>query len=354
MNTEANQEKTAAHSTGERLRLAREARGLSQQHVAERLCLKLSTVRDIEEDKTPADLAATFLRGYIRSYARLVHVPESDILPMLSEQAPVRAAKITPMHNISLGGSRRRKKRDGMLMTFTLLVILVVVGLTVAWWWQNHKASQADLNAMTNTSASGNSSGQSIPLTGSNDDTSTNGTSVPLDTDNSAPTTTDSPAATTTPGADTAPTADSNNSAATATGTDNNQTPAASSAVVSPSQVTTPTSTPAAPVATPAATSSADTSSPAQPAAAATPDSGDALVMNFHGDCWLQVTDASGKKLFSGLQHNGGTLNLTGKAPYRVRIGAPRSVSVQFRGQPVDLSRFVRTNQVARLTIGAQ
>ncbi|WP_029684675.1 cytoskeleton protein RodZ [Tatumella saanichensis] len=350
MNTEANQEKTAAHSTGERLRLAREARGLSQQNVAERLCLKLSTVRDIEEDKTPTDLAATFLRGYIRSYARLVQVPESDILPMLSEQAPVRAAKITPMHNISLGGSRRRKKRDGMLMTFTLLVILVVVGLTVAWWWQNHKASQADLNAMTNTSASGNTSGQSIPLTGSSDDSSTNGTSVPLDTDNSAPTTSDSPAATANSGADNAPTADSNNSATTATGTDDNQTPAASSAVVSPSQVTTPTS---APVPTPAPTSTTDTSSPAQPAAAVTPTSGDALVMNFHGDCWLQVTDASGKKLFSGLQHNGGTLNLTGKTPYRVRIGAPRSVSVQFRGQPVDLSRFVRTNQVARLTIGA-
>lgn len=352
MNTEANQEKTAAHSTGERLRLAREARGLSQQNVAERLCLKLSTVRDIEEDKTPADLAATFLRGYIRSYARLVHVPESDILPMLSEQAPVRAAKITPMHNISLGGSRRRKKRDGMLMTFTLLVILVVIGLTVAWWWQNHKASQADLNAMTNTSASGNSSEQSIPLNGNSDDASTGGTSVPLDTDNSAPTTTDTPAANTT-GAETAPTADSNNSAATATGTGDNQTPAASSAVVSPSQVTTPTATPAAPVATPAPTSTTDTSSPVQPTAAATPASGDALVMNFHGDCWLQVTDASGKKLFSGLQHNGGTLNLTGKTPYRVRIGAPGSVSVQFRGQPVDLSRFVRTNQVARLTIGA-
>ncbi len=65
-----------ALTTGARLRNAREQLGLSQQAVAERLCLKVSTVRDIEEDKAPADLASTFLRGYIRSYARLVHIPE--------------------------------------------------------------------------------------------------------------------------------------------------------------------------------------------------------------------------------------------------------------------------------------
>lgn len=349
MNTEANQEKTAAHSTGERLRLAREARGLSQQNVAERLCLKLSTVRDIEEDKNPANLAATFLRGYIRSYARLVQVPEDEILPMLSQQAPVRAAKLTPMHNISLGGSRRRKKRDGMLMTFTLLVILVVVGLTVAWWWQNHKASQADLNAMTSTTATDTSNGQSIPLSGNSDDTSSAGTSVPLDTDNSAPVASDSaPSA-----ADNAPTAASDNSPAPATGS-SSQTPAAQSAVVSPSQASVPAepSAPSQP-ATPDVATSASTAAAAQ-TAAPTAASGDALVMNFRSDCWLEVTDATGKKLFSGLQHRGGNLNLTGKTPYRVKIGAPAAVSVQFRGQPVDLNRFVRTNQVARLTIGAQ
>ncbi len=120
MNTEATQEKSAVHSTGERLRLAREQMGLTQQNVAERLCLKLSTVRDIEEDKSPADLASTFLRGYIRSYARLVHVPEDDLLPMMAKQAPVRAAKIAPMQSFSLG--KRRKKRDGWLMIFTWLV----------------------------------------------------------------------------------------------------------------------------------------------------------------------------------------------------------------------------------------
>lgn len=51
MNTEATHDKTETLSTGVRLRNAREQLGLSQQAVAERLCLKVSTVRDIEEDK---------------------------------------------------------------------------------------------------------------------------------------------------------------------------------------------------------------------------------------------------------------------------------------------------------------
>ncbi len=44
--------------------------------------------------------------------------------------------------------------------------------------------------------------------------------------------------------------------------------------------------------------------------------------MNFSADCWLEVSDATGKKLFSGLQRKGGNLNLSGQAPYKLKIGA--------------------------------
>lgn len=111
MNTEATHDKNEALSTGVRLRNAREQLGFSQQAVAERLCLKVSTVRDIEEDKAPADLASTFLRGYIRSYARLVHIPEEELLPGLEKQAPIRPAKVAPMQSFSLGKRRKKTRR---------------------------------------------------------------------------------------------------------------------------------------------------------------------------------------------------------------------------------------------------
>ncbi|MDF7661712.1 cytoskeleton protein RodZ [Erwiniaceae bacterium L1_54_6] len=347
MNTEATQEKSAVHSTGERLRLAREQMGLTQQNVAERLCLKLSTVRDIEEDKSPADLASTFLRGYIRSYARLVHVPEDDLLPMMAKQAPVRAAKIEPMQSFSLG--KRRKKRDGWLMIFTWLVIFVVIGLTGAWWWQNHKASQEDLVSMADQNGSSSDNSQSIAL-GDN-----SGSDTPADADtNAAGTPVDNGAgAVTTPNNNTsAPAATSNASAPAAT----SSAPAAAgsdNAVVAPSQAPVDTTPP--PATSPAPANSVAGQLPTGSAGVSqTSADPNALVMNFNADCWLEVTDATGKKLFSGLQRSGGKLSLSGQAPYRLKIGAPAAVQVQYQNQPVDLSRFIRNNQVARLTVGAQ
>ncbi|WP_108419081.1 cytoskeleton protein RodZ [Klebsiella aerogenes] len=327
MNTEATQDHQEANSTGARLRNAREQLGLSQQAVAERLCLKVSTVRDIEEDKAPADLASTFLRGYIRSYARLVHIPEAELLPMMAKQAPIRAAKVAPMQSFSLG--KRRKKRDGWLMSFTWLILFVVIGLSGAWWWQDHKAQQEEITSMADQSTSDlNSSdngSQSIPLDTSSannapDATAANSNSAPVDTSNApAPS---APAATSAP-------------------VDNN-------AVVAPSQanVDTAATAPAAPAPTSAL--------PTDQANAATAASAQDLVMNFSADCWLEVSDATGKKLFSGLQRKGGNLNLSGQAPYKLKIGAPAAVQIQYLGKPVDLSRFIRTNQVARLTLNAE
>ena len=335
MNTEATQEKSNPNSTGARLRSAREQMGLSQQNVAERLCLKLSTVRDIEEDKTPTDLASTFLRGYIRSYARLVRVPEDELLPMMAKQVPVRAAKVAPMQNFALG--KRRKKRDGWLMIFTWLIVFVVVGLTGAWWWQNHKAAQADLVTLAEQNGTdSDDNSQAIQLEGFSDESSA-ASDATADTANtpaqqgvslnseslSTPTETSAPVV-------------SPSAPAAATPADNN------AAVVSPSQ---------APVDTITTPSSPNTTTNEMPQPAA--DS-HALVMNFSQDCWLEVRDASGKKLFSGMKRRGESLNFTGAAPYRLKIGAPAAVQIQYEGNPVDLSRFVRTNQVARLTVGTR
>lgn len=330
MNTEATHDQHEAQSTGVRLRNAREQLGLSQQAVAERLCLKVSTVRDIEDDKAPADLASTFLRGYIRSYARLVHIPEEELLPGLEKQAPVRAAKVAPMQSFSLG--KRRKKRDGWLMTFTWLVLFVVVGLTGAWWWQNHKAQQEEITTMADQSAAElNANGATTQ-------------SVPLDT--SAAASQDNTPASTGP----AETAQTPAPTTTAPAVDPQQ-----NAVVSPSQanVDTATTSPANPA--PQSATDGTATLPTDPAGTAAPAvDPNALVMNFTADCWLEVTDATGKKLFSGMQRKDGNLNLTGQAPYKLKIGAPAAVQIQYQGKPVDLSRFIRTNQVARLTLNAE
>ncbi|WDB25728.1 cytoskeleton protein RodZ [Escherichia albertii] len=331
MNTEATHDQNEALTTGARLRNAREQLGLSLQAVAERLCLKVSTVRDIEEDKAPADLASTFLRGYIRSYARLVHIPEEELLPGLEKQAPLRAAKVAPMQSFSLG--KRRKKRDGWLMTITWLVLFVAIGLSGAWWWQDHKAQQEEITTMADQSSAELNNSQSVPL----------------DTSTTADQATDTPPA------------------AADTTAANTQTPATTTpapvvdpqqnAVVPPSQANVDTAATTTTPAVPATTTTPETAAPlpTDQAGVTTPAADpNALVMNFTADCWLEVTDATGKKLFSGMQRKDGNLNLVGQAPYKLKIGAPAAVQIQYQGKPVDLSRFIRTNQVARLTVNAE
>ncbi|WP_019212169.1 cytoskeleton protein RodZ [Yersinia massiliensis] len=336
MNTEASQDQTVPETTGVRLRQAREALGFTQQTVAERLCLKVSTIRDIEEDKAQANLASTFHRGYIRSYAKLVHLPEDELLPMLEKQAPVRATKVAPMQSFSLG--KKHKKRDGWLMTFTWLIVLVVLGLTGAWWWQNHQAQQAEIATMADQSSAqlSQNGAQSVPLTDDNSDpAASSDAQAPISSEPTSTATSSAPATNSA-----APTDMANSRVETAP----QGAAPADSVVVSPSQAPLP-----------------DVSSTAQsplPTADAgvngAASSAGSLVMNFTADCWLQVVDASGKTLFSGIQKGGATLNLSGKSPYKLTIGAPGALTITYQGNPVDLSKFIKANRVARLTVGVE
>lgn len=330
MNTEASQENKATMTTGERLRQAREQLGLSHQAVAERLCLKVSTIRQIEDETTPPDLAPTFLRGYIRSYAKLVHVPEEELSSMIGKQAPIKVPKVASMQGFSLGKSR--KKRDGWLMGFTWLVVFVVIGLTGAWWWQNHQAQQQEIATMADQSTAqlnqDNGQGQSIAL--NNGD---NPNSAPVE---SAPTQ-GTPPADVSAGAALSQPANSvpldTSAAANAPATASGQAPVAVS-----------TSQPAAENGLP--TGNAQSAAPGTDA--------ETVAMTFKSDCWLQIDDASGKTLFSGMKKGGETLNVKGTAPYKLKIGAPGAVEIQFQGKPVDLSRFIKSSRVARLTLAAE
>jgi cytoskeleton protein RodZ len=298
MNTEASQDKSKSMTTGQRLCQARQQLGLSQQAVAESLCLKKSTVRDIEEDSISADLASTFVRGYIRSYAKLVHIPEDELLTTLPKQTPQKMAKVILIQSFSL--DKHRKKRDGWLMSFTWLMVFVVLSLTGVWWWQNHQAQKEEIATMADQSD--------------------------------------------------AQLAKNESKLVLLTNTDNEP----QSATVNPQQPTVALSSQKTMSETALWAPSAQSLLPTVDALMAAASDNNALVMGFSADCWLQVTDANGKTLFRGMKKNGDKLNLAGTAPYKLTIGTPAAVKIQNQGKPVDLSRFIKSNRVARLTIAAQ
>ena len=73
--------------------------------------------------------------------------------------------------------------------------------------------------------------------------------------------------------------------------------------------------------------------------------------MQFVADCWTQVTDGTGKILFSGLKRKGDSLSVAGKPPFAVRLGYARGAQVSYNGQSVDTAPFT-SGETARLKLG--
>jgi cytoskeleton protein RodZ len=74
------------------------------------------------------------------------------------------------------------------------------------------------------------------------------------------------------------------------------------------------------------------------------------LSMQLTNDCWMEIRDADGNFLVNGLKKSGYALNIHGKAPFSVVIGAPESVQLEYQGMPVDMTKF-QQGQVARFSI---
>ncbi|OTA19355.1 cytoskeletal protein RodZ [Xenorhabdus beddingii] len=322
---------------GQILRQAREKIELSQQTVADRLCLKLSTVRDIEEDNIPSNITPTFFRGYIRAYAKLVQVPESDILSMLDKHMPAKAMKVSPMQSFSSG--KKRKKRDGWLMKVTWVIIILLLGMTVLWWWQNYKTQQKELSSMAAQSGvqnvqaqdAENDSGVSSPATDNasaflkeNQPVAASEQANGTGTENSVP--------------------GSNASAPVSTATGPKSASLSANQPATNQPETNATSENTATANSVVSTSSADVNN-------ISAVSSNALVMDFKGRCWLEVKDAKGKVLFNGMKNKGDHLKLSGELPYSLNIGVPAVVKVQFQGKPVDLSAFIKKGVAAKLTL---
>jgi len=93
-----------------------------------------------------------------------------------------------------------------------------------------------------------------------------------------------------------------------------------------------------------------------QPMIADTPLADDEVrvVMRFSGDCWTEITDANGDRLFFQLGRAGRTATVTGEAPLSVLFGNADNVSLEVNGEPYRIAAAARRNQTARFTIGAR
>lgn len=99
MNTNQN-ETDGQQGAGARLRMAREAAGLSQADVAARLKMPLRVVQSLEAEDWSRLGAPVFVRGQLRSYSRLLGLTIAPVVEAAGV-APVEPPTLTPRSYVS-------------------------------------------------------------------------------------------------------------------------------------------------------------------------------------------------------------------------------------------------------------
>lgn len=316
---QASDENVEKVQAGTLLKNKRESLGLSQKQIADRLRLRVSIIENIENNNFTSDQVATFTRGYLRSYARAVGIAESEVLCALDgcEETQPEEQEMK-----SFSHKTKREAHDSRIMTLTLGIVIVVLGISSVWWWQNQEKTMESLTDQTDQEIQLEQEIENQPLD------FTTLTEAELEP---------------TVGEDAIEALDS--------------TPApVTEEVVSTEPVTTEIVEETQPVqpTQPAPVSETkevvkpepvkETATTEQAAAA------NLLVMSFTDDCWIQVKDASGKTLSTGVKKAGQSLNLSGNLPYSVILGAPENVSMTLASEPVDLSGYT-SGKVARFNL---
>lgn len=307
MNTEQEtqtQETVApAIEAGTLLKNKRESLGLTQKQISDRLKLRVTLIQQIEENQFESDQVATFMRGYIRSYAKYVNLDEKVVLNALHHSGD---AQHQEQEMLSFSRKTKTEKHNSRIMLLTWSIFAVIVGISSLWWWQNQQQDTLS-QSLANTESS-----EELVVEQSLDPELTSLEVIEAEQNT-----------------ETSPVTENSDELTEVSSAEDSVT-------LDPVEVI---------------EEAADVASvTAEPETVAPEAVVNELVMQFSSDCWIQVKDASGKTLSTGIKKAGQTLNLSGTAPYKVILGAPEGVSMTFASEPVDLSGYT-SGKVARITL---
>lgn len=337
-----------SESLGTLFAQARSARGWDQKYVASRLRFDSKIIAALEDDAY-ADLGApVFARSYVTRYARLLGLPEGEIVERYRQVAPAEP----PPLRVSSAVKNQVNKGDGAVRWFAYSVLLAGVlylgalGLDrVSNYFEDSETQQLA------TLGDGGSTSLSLPTPPASS------ASAAADGRSGQPAKTDAMSA--------------------AGGTPSAMTPVQSESLVSdkpnsipdPAQVDVPvavTGTDAikkpgvedagAGAASERATADT-TSAEAAPESAESGSAADAdvarLVITLTEDCWADIKDADGNSLAYGVLKANTTHIFQGRAPFKLTLGNAVAATIKLNGDTVDRGRYIpRRGTVSRFVLG--
>ena len=305
---DTHQDTPDSETIGSLLRQSREKMGASVADIAEQLHLRPCIVEDIEADQFDQIASPTYVKGYVKNFARIVQADEEAIKRCLIKQVP--QAPDPQMQSFSR--KTTRQARDGRLTFVTYLIAFILLALLVLWWVQKSDTLSAiDFSQPTaeEVAASQNEPGNissDYDAGSSNANTGIENLSDNLSENKAA--------------IETSALEVSESSSFPVSGVNENEVESL------PESITPPVTQPVV------------------------RGGESALTLNLSADCWINVTDATGKVLINDLKKSGSQLNISGQAPFKLTLGAPQAVNIKLNGEAVSLANFP-SGRVARLTL---
>jgi cytoskeleton protein RodZ len=294
-------------SVGEQLRKGREACGLQVGEIAQTLKLGARQVEALETGDWQGLPGQTFVRGFVRNYARVVQLDPAPLMAQLDQVLAkptdnLAVQDMAPAAMPSTGGAGSRRDRLVVMVGAGLVALAVLASLVIpgdlSSWRENTQAMLDSFAQKESTAVTG--TGESAAPAG--------GSSEPV------------------------------------------FPPGESQQQVMFPQALTPAEAPAAttPV-PPAATPTAVDAVPAQKAVAASANSPQ-LRFLLDKESWIEVRDRDNQIVFSQRLKAGTEQALSGQGPLSLTIGNAPGVRLFWHGQAIDLVPHTR-GDVARLVL---
>jgi cytoskeleton protein RodZ len=309
---------------GDRLQAARISIGLTLEDVASKMRLSAAILSCLEENDFEDITAPIFVKGYLRSYARIVNLDEEEIIQQYSQYYTQNDPPISSTSNTS----PEINSGDARVKGTTWLVIIILIGLLSFWWWSRYQqpAQTVSLDSADSTEI----------IASSNDSSDSSTISLPL-SDNE---TTDS---VTQEELEAGAVDEINSPDITLEQEARNELDSINEILPQPEQlepqVQPELETEPEPV-------------PEQAVDSRNPVNSTDLVIMVNADTWADIKDADGNRLVYDLLRSGQNITLTGKAPFKAFLGNGHGVSILYQGENIDLSKNIRADNTARFKVG--
>lgn len=327
---------TEIESVGLSLRRARESHSKSREDAAQEINLRLDQLDALEHDQFDRLSGDAFVRGYLRTYARWLKLDVDQVLANYIKQTGA-SETVSLSRDLNTRAPIDTGSDNKKIVSAAIAVGLCIFGF---WLYNANRESITEPTMAGNETTVDTFSGQPLEETSlgqagldeagpTNQETAQESEALPSEASSEWQNPFTSAAETTTAAGLGDPVASTEQAIAPVLAPQvSQQASQAPSANVAAAQAATPFS-------------SGITTRGSGP---------DELLFHFSEDCWLEIKNDDGRKLYSAARQAGQSLLLKGTAPFYVLVGNAPGVQLSFNGKEVEV-RSRNSRNSARLTL---